>query len=330
LDKNRAVASSYVLLMRHGAGIKVSHDPLTTPPGPDHILTAQGFRDAQAVGQRLAETLTSTVGGGGVAWIRYAGAAGQSDRWALAPGANREPEATAKVMARQLAAGGVACSEPEPWPEIRPESFPASSEQAATKAQAAANCLETEAKRHPGQAVLVVGNSPQVDWIAEQLAGRPIAIGRGEVVCLAGPYKRWRWPHRPWRSLWELQWTVAPSEQDTIKDLRDKIRSKMETAKFLGTFVTALVSFVLGKRLDALKAAVSPTQPIPIPLIQDRLWLATVLLLAVAAVLCFAALFYYDGLLMPERYWTSPARRASYGRNLWMSPWHESAAYLPP
>jgi hypothetical protein len=22
--------------------------------------------------------------------------------------------------------------------------------------------------------------------------------------------------------------------------------------------------------------------------------------------------------------------KRSYGRNLWMSPWHESAAYLPP
>ena len=38
-----AGAASYVLLMRHGAGVKISHDPVTTPPGPDHILTAQGF-----------------------------------------------------------------------------------------------------------------------------------------------------------------------------------------------------------------------------------------------------------------------------------------------
>jgi hypothetical protein len=26
----------------------------------------------------------------------------------------------------------------------------------------------------------------------------------------------------------------------------------------------------------------------------------------------------------------SGSSSASYGRNLWMSPWHESAAYLPP
>jgi hypothetical protein len=84
-----------------------------------------------------------------------------------------------------------------------------------------------------------------------------------------------------------------PSEEATIKDLREKIRSKMDTAKFLGTFITALVSFVLGKWLDVLKAAADKNQSVPPA--QDRLWLLTVVLLLLAAVLCFAALFFYDG-----------------------------------
>jgi hypothetical protein len=52
-----------LLLMRHGAGVKPGQDPAKTPPGPDGVLTAQVYRDAQAVGHVLAETLTSAAAG---------------------------------------------------------------------------------------------------------------------------------------------------------------------------------------------------------------------------------------------------------------------------
>jgi hypothetical protein len=35
------VTTSYLLLMRHGAGINAGQDPETIPPGPDHVLTAK-------------------------------------------------------------------------------------------------------------------------------------------------------------------------------------------------------------------------------------------------------------------------------------------------
>jgi broad specificity phosphatase PhoE len=296
--------------MRHGAGIKPGDDPKDKPPSSDHVLTAEGLREAQAVGDRLAETL-ATAGPDGrpvkVAEIRYAGATG---RLVLLDQANQEPEATARAVAHQLTLRGIEHEKPTPWPVIRPEVFPASSSKAADKACKAAECLKALAERHRGQAILVVGNSPQVDWLAEQLVGRPIAVGRGEVVCLATTSPR--------QSRWGLRWTVGPSEEATIKELRDKIRSKMDTAKFLGTFITALVSFVLAKWLDALKAAAANNQPIPIPPGQHWLWLLTVVLLLLAAVLCFAALFFYDGLLMPDRYWTSSARRRNSRQARWV------------
>jgi hypothetical protein len=296
-----ANAYLYLLLMRHGAGIKAGQDPEKTPPGPDKILTVEGFRNAEAVGQQLAETLaTSPDGPVTVRQIWYATKA--------IPG---ESEATAKVVATQLTPAGVYAKAkvPQACPQIGPEEFPASSRDAATKAYKVAKDLNNNAEKEPGKAILVVGNSPQVDWIAEQLLGRPIAIGRGEVVCLSRPLKRWRRLIRqPRMPLWDLRWTVGPSEETTIKDLREKIGSKMDVAKFLGTFITALVTFVLGKRFDALKAAgANPAQPIP-P-VQTWLWWITIALLATAALLCFAALFYYDTLLMPNRYWTSHARR---------------------
>jgi hypothetical protein len=297
--------------MRHGAGIKPGDDPKNKPPSSDHVLTAEGLREARAVGDRLAETL-ATAGPEDrpvkVAEIRYAGATGRLVL--LDYPANREPEATAKAVAHQLTLRGIKHEKPTPWPVIRPEVFPASSSKAADKAFKAADCLKEVAEQHRGQAILVVGNSSQVDWIAEQLARRPIAVGRGEVVCLAKTSPR--------QSRWGLRWTVGPSEEATIKDLRDKIRSKMDTAKFLGAFITALVSFVLGKWLDALRAAAAKNQPIPIPVGQHWLWLLTVVLLLLAAVLCFAALFFYDGLLMPDRYWTSSTRRRNSFRARWV------------
>jgi hypothetical protein len=51
------MAELQLLLMRHGAGIKPGQDPEKVQPGPDRVLTAQGYRDAQAVGHVLAETL---------------------------------------------------------------------------------------------------------------------------------------------------------------------------------------------------------------------------------------------------------------------------------
>jgi hypothetical protein len=297
--------------MRHGAGIKPGDDPKNKPPSSDHVLTADGLREAQAVGGRLAETL-ATAGPDdrpvSVAEIRYAGATGRLVL--LDYQSNREPEATAKAVAHQLTLRGIEHEKPTPWPVIRPEVFPASSSKAADKASKAAQCLKEVADQHRGQAILVVGNSPQVDWIAERLAGRPIAVGRGEVVCLATTSPR--------QSRWGLRWTVGPSEEATIKDLLDKIRSKMDTAKFLGAFITALVTFVLGKWLDALKAAAANNQPIPISPGQHWLWLLTVVLLLLAAMLCFAALFFYDTLLMPARYWTSSPQRRNSPRIRWV------------
>jgi hypothetical protein len=107
-----------LLLMRHGAGVKPGQDPAKVPPGPDRVLTAEGYRDAQAVGHVLAEILGWRSADGRRLVVRYPGrpaapataAPGCWWRWA-ADSASRvlggEPEATARVIVRQLGQAGI-------------------------------------------------------------------------------------------------------------------------------------------------------------------------------------------------------------------------------
>lgn len=303
-----------LLLMRHGAGVKPGQDPAEVSPGPDGVLTAEGYRHAQAVGYVLAETLKWPSTAGRRVVVRYAGRRPASPpalapvrrrRWRAdwpAPVPSGEPEATARVIVRQLGDAGIQAGNPQPWPLILAECIPPAAPDRAVIVEAA-DKLRRAAAEDPEQLVLVVGNSPQVDWIAEELLEHPVAIGRGEIVCIAKPKRRRPWSPRKRRN---LLWTIGPDETSTIAALLDKIRSKMDTAKFLGTFITALVTFVLGKRFDATRGGAGAAADLSS--IQSGLWLVTIAALGVAALLCYAAVFYYDSLLMPRRFWAPSAR----------------------
>jgi hypothetical protein len=308
-----------LLLMRHGAGMKPGQDPKEVPPGQDGVLTAKGYRDAQAVGHVLAETLKWTSGDGCRVMVWYAGRSAGSaavapvrwrprraDRSSAVP--SGEPEATARVIVKQLGAAGIHAGGPVPWPSILPERIPPPAPDQAVIVNAA-NELRCAAAKDPQLLLLVVGNSPQVDWIVEELLGRPVAISRGEIVCVGRPQRRRSWSPRRRR---DLSWTIGPDEASAIKDLRDKIRSKMDTAKFLGTFITALVTFVLGKRFDAARGGAGAA--VELSSIQQGLWVVTIAALGVAALLCYAAVFYYDSLLMPTRFWAPSARLGWFRR----------------
>ncbi|HEX6677314.1 MAG TPA: hypothetical protein VF486_20085 [Actinomycetes bacterium] len=220
-----------------------------------------------------------------------------------------EPEATARVIVEQLGHAGIQAGDPQPWPLILPERIPPSNPDRAVIVEAANELLEV-ADEDPQRLVLVVGNSPQVEWIAEELLERPVAIGRGEIVCIGKPRRRRPWAPRRRR---DLLWTIGPDETSAIDDLLGKIHSKMDTAKFLGTFITALVTFVLGKRFDATRATAGAA--VELPRIQGGLWAVTIAALGIAALLCYAAVFYYDTLLMPRRFWAPSARPGWFQRH---------------
>lgn len=94
----------------------------------------------------------------------------------------------------------------------------------------------------------------------------------------------------------ELKWVLSPGDEKLIEDLRDKIKSKMDSAKLLGAFITAVLVFA-ARELAVLPEAAG-----------WQLWVggAGLTMLAAATAAYFATMFMYDGLLMPVRMWPSP------------------------
>jgi hypothetical protein len=89
---------------------------------------------------------------------------------------------------------------------------------------------------------------------------------------------------------------LSPRDDKLIDDLCDKIKSKMDSAKLLGAFLTAGLVFAARE----LAQSPEPTGWQP--------WVggAGLTLLAAATAAYFVTMFMYDGLLMPVRMWPSP------------------------
>jgi len=158
--------------------------------------------------------------------------------------------------------------------------------------------IDAEIKEKVGtatQALVVVGHDPQASWLLHDLIERgdrgqrragPLPLARGELAMLGA---------RRDEPL-ELKWVLSPSDEDVIKELQDKIKSKMDLAKLLGAFLTALLLFA------ARELAGVEDPPVWYP------WVAGLglVLLAIATAGYFVTMFKYDALLMPVRFWPSP------------------------
>jgi hypothetical protein len=151
-----------------------------------------------------------------------------------------------------------------------------------------------EARPDCRAAPLLVGNDPLLGWLATQLTRTPTPVARGELVCL-----RQRTPG----SRWKLLWTIAVEDEGEEGAVRAKIKSKMTTATGLGTVIVGLTTFLLQTALGDQPSLFE--------------WLA-VAALGTSAVLYFAALFLYDSLQMPPRFWASgfpdPSERSPVSR----------------
>jgi len=108
------------------------------------------------------------------------------------------------------------------------------------------------------------------------------ALTRAELIAL-------RWDRRYWLPMWAL----TPGASNDISEIKAKIKSKMDSAKVFGGFVTGVLTFVISQY--------ATTQP------KTTYWAAargaSLTALAVAILLYLMTLFWYDRLLMPSRFW---------------------------
>jgi hypothetical protein len=111
-----------------------------------------------------------------------------------------------------------------------------------------------------------------------------------------------------------LVWQIVPDDEEAYKDVREKIRSKMETAKLLSAVITLVLTALLAVLLDAGKWNAlnkAGAELLGIPALryggQAAAKVAFMLLLA-ALGLFMATMYAYDRLLMPSRFWVERPR----------------------
>ena len=139
---------------------------------------------------------------------------------------------------------------------------------------------------------LIVGHDPGMSYLLGTLLHRNAprvgryrdvpGLARAELLCLRSDGRHWR-----------PMWALTPGADDDIAKITEKIKSKMDTAKVFGGFVTAVLTFVVSQY-----ATTTPT---------TTYWAAvrgaSLTALAMAILLYLMTLFWYDRLLMPRRFW---------------------------
>ncbi|HEU0213170.1 MAG TPA: hypothetical protein VFR13_03725 [Jiangellaceae bacterium] len=278
----------WTAIMRHGQAFRPGMDPQERERGS--ALTKAGQRAAAAVGARLAETLAELDVDPGDLTIACA------------------PSPEAKDTAVELAGALPGVGAIRELDLLAPASWPAQSSETAEQ-----RWDEIRKDVGDGRALVLVGHDPQTSWLLHHLvAGRgqfragDLPLGRGELAMLAGPPRQLK-----------LQWVLSPTDEQLIDDLRDKIKSKMDTAKLLGAFLTALLVFA------ARELATVENPPDWHPWVAG----AGLALLATATAAYFVTMFLYDGLLMPVRMWPSPRSKGALPRGFVQRP-PSSAAWV--
>jgi hypothetical protein len=178
-----------------------------------------------------------------------------------------------------------------------------------------------------GCALLVVGHQPQLSWLSDWFTGQdrgrrwqpwhsgPVPVAHGEIICLAVTQtsRGWWRPSGRWRG--HVQWSITPDDRPALSDVREKVKSKMETAKLLSGVITLVVTALLGVLLDKDKwdgLGMVTATPLGLKALQFSGQLAVQVsfgLLMGALGLYLMTMYAYDSLLMPPRFWAElPAR----------------------
>jgi phosphohistidine phosphatase SixA len=97
-----------------------------------------------------------------------------------------------------------------------------------------------------GKGTLIIGHDPGMSYLLTTLLHRDASkvgrdrdvpgLARAELLCMRSNGRRWR-----------PMWALTPSADDDIAKITEKIKSKMDTAKVFGGFVTAVLTFVVSQ-----------------------------------------------------------------------------------
>lgn len=163
----------------------------------------------------------------------------------------------------------------------------------AKKVKTAVDCaiMRLEPKPTKNQAILIIGHLPILGWLGHDLSGEAHPMVHSELLCLERQDKS---KNR------HLRWTISPFNAQAIEDLKEKIRSKMDIAKLLSSFLGAGLSFLLATMANPLAAQG----------LGDHIWpfLVGSLSLLVALGFFLWTMCSYDTLLMPHYLWAETPR----------------------
>ncbi|NGO55563.1 hypothetical protein [Allomesorhizobium camelthorni] len=319
----------YVFLMRH-ASYELEKKGLSD----------RGLREVKQIAERLGEYLIHA--------LRHRSVAGWNAPILgvviVAP--TDEARATARALSEELQHVGLAVPLPVEPEYLSPERCPAASPYfyhwRRTSRREARRSVDNAIQRilavelpAESNSTLVVGHAPQLGWFARRLTHGAIPIARAELACIRSKAFWWgRWGH--------LEWVLSPNVKDlksgsadatgddSEKEIREKIKGKMESAKLLGAVLTGLLTFVLGVPKDMLPAVASGVTASAGQTgagVDMSAWMAinldllvcfggAVVALVAGASLFFAAYFAYDSLLMPTRFWSESS--PPVGRVRWL------------
>jgi phosphohistidine phosphatase SixA len=146
-----------------------------------------------------------------------------------------------------------------------------------------------------GRAIVLVGHQPQLTRIADavlrrswrRLVRRPMAlpVGSSEAGCIRVS----RWPR--------LRWLLTEKGEELAKELKDKLRSKVDTAKFFLGALAVNAGLIVNTGVWGTAGEE-----------QLRVLAAGGVLIFCGLLLAVATLLGYDSLNMPPALWAEPAR----------------------
>jgi phosphohistidine phosphatase SixA len=260
------------------------------PQRPAEVLTPSGRSEAREVGGTLAGVLDDLRRAGYPVEITHFWHEHTDAAYATALAFRSAYEQTADAIKTEYGQGphplagmqdigrdpSAYASDPSRWANARIE-------------------LLTQVGPAPAQgkgAALIIGHDPGMGYLLTTLLRlnaprirryRDVpALTRAELIAL-------RWDRRYWLPMWAL----TPGASNDISEIKAKIKSKMDSAKVFGGFVTGVLTFVISQY--------ATTQP------KTTYWAAareaSLTALAVAILLYLMTLFWYDRLLMPSRFW---------------------------